>query len=79
MVSKRESVTFQGVLRGQGHEANCTVTAVKVSLPGANEFTHTHYDITAVSKQLPEGRYELTVHGESIPIKLENGFWLAPP
>ena len=79
MVSEKQPVTLQGVLRGQGKEATCTVSAVKVFLPGTNEFTYTDYDITSVSMQLPDAQYQLTVHGETISVKLENGFWFASP
>jgi len=54
MASIRERVSFLGILRGGGHEANCTVQATKVSLPGeASVFEYVDYSAEKVSKPLP--------------------------
>jgi hypothetical protein len=77
MASQREVVSFQGILRGEGHEAGCRGTAMKVSLPGTNDFEYTRYSITSLDKPLPEGNYTLSVHGKMIPLRYQGGHWLA--
>jgi hypothetical protein len=77
MASIKERVRFPGTLRGEGQEATCTVRAIKVSLPGTAEFAYTDYEVENVSKQLPEGIYQLFTNGETIAVKYRNGFWLA--
>ena len=77
MYSTRERVSFPGVLRGQGHEATCTIYATKVSLPGTSASAITDCDIVHVSKVLPEGIYELVARGETTKIRFKNGFWLS--
>lgn len=78
MASQREVVTFRGILRGEGQETECTGTAIKVSLPGTNNFEYTKYSITLLDKSLPEGSYTLSVHGKTIPLRYQGGYWLAP-
>lgn len=77
MASIREPVSFAGMLRGQGHEANCTVRATKVSLPGSSDFTYINYSIEGVSETLPEGEYQITVNGQVIAVRYQNGHWLS--
>jgi hypothetical protein len=77
MASTREAVRFEGTVRGQGHEASCTVRATKVTLPGTNEFAYSDYLIEFVSETLPPGKYEVTAGGKTIAVRLENGFWLS--
>ena len=77
MPSKREPVSFSGVLRGQGQEATCTIDAIKVSLLGANVSNYVDFRVRSVSKALPEGVYELTANGEASRVQLRNGFWIA--
>jgi hypothetical protein len=76
MGSQKEAVSFPGIIRGGGHEANCTVLATKVGLPGIAS-TYCDYSVENVSKPLPEGRYQLFVNGETYALRYENGFWLA--
>jgi hypothetical protein len=77
MASMRERVSFRGILRGQGHEANCTVWATKVSLPGTSTVAYTHYTIDSVSTPLPEGEYQLSANGEVSTVRYQNGHWLS--
>jgi len=77
MASTREHVTFPGVLRGQGHEATCTVSAIKVTLSGTGVAAYTQYSIERTSKTLPDGEYQLSVNDQSIPMRYYNGNWLA--
>jgi len=78
MASTKESVSFPGTLRGAGQEANCTVGATKVSLPGEpSVFEYVNYSIKDVSKPLPDGDYELLAHGKTITVRNKNGHWLS--
>ena len=77
MTSTRERVSLPGILRGNGHEVECTVLATKVTLPGANAVAFCQYSVRKVPKNLPEGRYKLSVNAEVIPVRLQGGFWLA--
>jgi hypothetical protein len=79
MSSSRERVSFPGVLRGQGHEARCTVEAEKVRLPGGSDINYTNYRIKpgSISKLLPNGNYTLTVNGELHEARHHNGLWSA--
>jgi hypothetical protein len=77
MASTREKVRLAGVLRGQGHEATCTIEAIKVTAPGGVASALTSQRIVNVSKTLPEGAYLLTTGGESpVAVRYSNGNWL---
>jgi hypothetical protein len=78
MASIRERVSFSGILKGAGHEANCTVRAIKVSLPGKpSVFEYVNYSIENVSKPLPDGIYELAAQGKTIAVRNKNGDWIS--
>jgi hypothetical protein len=78
MASTREPVSFPGILRGGGHEANCTIRAIKVSLPGKpSVFEYVEYSIENVSKPLPDNVYELSANGKTIAVRNQNGNWLS--
>jgi hypothetical protein len=69
---------FRGILRGEGHEATCTVSGKKVQYPSIpSEVSFPDLTIQNVSKRLPDGNYELIVEGKTIPLKRKNGFWNA--
>ena len=77
MTSRRESVVLQGILRGEGHERSCRVRAIKVAMPCepmASEYAD--MDI-ADSDNFPDGSYEVTVAGRTIPLTRREGFYLA--
>jgi hypothetical protein len=73
----RRRVTFSGVLRGEGQEAECTIAATEVSLPGTSASALCDYSVQTVSKPLPEGRYQLDARGETIKLRFRDGHWLA--
>lgn len=77
MTSKRERVALPGILWGNGYEAECTVLATKVSLPGTDAVAFCEYSVQGVSKKLPEGRYKLSVNAQIIPMRFHSGFWLS--
>lgn len=77
MASTRKAVAFPGILKGQGHEATCTVSAVQVTLGGTSVSAYTDCSISNVSRALPDGDYELFANGEKSRVRLKAGFWLS--
>ena len=77
MISTREPVILPGILRGSGHEVACTVRATKVSLLGSHAVAYCEYSIAHTSKPLSEGNYQLSVNAETIPVRLQDGYWLS--
>jgi hypothetical protein len=81
MASRREAVLLPGILRGGGKEITCTVRATKVSLSESFGLpvavAYCEYSIQSLSKVLPEGRYQLSVNAEVIPMQYQSGLWLA--
>jgi hypothetical protein len=77
MASNREIVMLPGRLKGMGREADCTVGAVKVSLPGTNVSHYAKCSIHHEPSDLPEGQYQVTFGGETVPVQKRNGAWLA--
>jgi hypothetical protein len=77
MASRKEIVTFSGLLRGNGLESPCTIRALKVSLPGAGPPAYTRYEIARVLQALPEGVYQLFAQGGVSNVRLANGFWIS--
>jgi hypothetical protein len=77
MASRRDDVRLPGVLWAGGHEATCVVSATRVSLLGLSAVAYRNYSIEQVSKDLPEGSYQLSVNGEIIPMRHHNGQWPA--
>jgi hypothetical protein len=74
----RTPAVTTGILRSEHHEASCTVRATKVSLPGApNAFQYVDFSIENVSKELPEGIYQIFAFGETHSVRYENGHWLS--
>lgn len=76
MAGTKEFVSFLAVLRGQGHEATCTLRALLVTAPtdGASELTR--LKIVDVSQMLPEGDYQLTVNsGPPMAVRYSDGQW----
>lgn len=77
MVSMKEPVRLSGVLKGEGHEANCTVSALKVTMPGGAVSAYTRHTVTRVETALPDGRYELIVNGQKIFLRHDGGKWIS--
>jgi hypothetical protein len=76
MASRRESVVLQGMLRGEGHERPCRVRAVKVAMP-CEPMASDYADMgIADSDNFPDGSYEVTVAGRTIPLTRRDGFYL---
>jgi len=77
MASHRQSVMLRGELKGMGQEIRCTVSAVKVSLPGTDMFEYARLGIHNVP-ELPDGPYEVTYEGRTSPLRRYQGAWLSP-
>jgi hypothetical protein len=77
MSSTKERVAFPGILRGEGHEASCTVWATKVTQQGTGNSAYARYSIENVSRVLPEGNYQVSANGQSFAVRFANGNWLA--
>ena len=78
MASIRERVSLPGMLRGDGGQATCTVHATKVSLPGApGTFAYAECSVDNVSEALPDGIYDLSMPGQNVSLRKENGAWLS--
>jgi hypothetical protein len=77
MAATKEFVSFLAVLRGQGHEASCTLRALLVTQSGA-EPELTRLTIVDVSKMLPDGDYQLTVNsGPPMAVRYSGGQWVS--
>jgi|HubBroStandDraft_5_1064220.scaffolds.fasta_scaffold313616_2 hypothetical protein len=74
--SKREPATLSGVIVGQGEQASCTVSAIKVTGPGG-VVAYARHKVERVSKALPAGDYQLTVNGETTHIRYDGEHWLS--
>jgi hypothetical protein len=77
MASKRESVTLPGRLVGMGHDANCKVRVVKVSLPGTDQCNYIRPVIHDVPSDLPDGLYSITFGGKTERVQRQYGAWIA--
>lgn len=77
MASIQEWVSIPGILRGEtGDETQCTVRALKVGLPGTDNFSYTRCSIEHVEGPLPEGRYEVRFAGQVNTAQFRGGYWL---
>jgi hypothetical protein len=76
MASTRQRVSLAGVLRGQGHEAKCTVWATSVSISSMPP-EYLELKITNVAEALPDGEYTVTmVNGLSGAVRHAYGDWV---
>ena len=77
MASTRERVRFSGTIESERRKVRCSVSATKVTLPGANVAAFADYSIDDVSEDLPDGNYSVTANGETIPVARRNGYWVS--
>ena len=66
--SIREAVLLNGVLRGMNFEANCTVSAIKVSLPKLDVWEYVAADVVQAPHELPAGDYEVSFEGRKAKV-----------
>ena len=77
MTLHREVVTLSGRLAGMGHEASCTLNAMKVSLPGTILSHFAQCNIHHAPRDLPDGEYLFTFEGGMMPVEKRGGVWQA--
>lgn len=77
MQSLKERVSFAGILRGEGYEVPCTVSALKVTQRGTGISAYAQYSVSNISQPLPEGEYQLSVNGQSFAMRNQGGNWLS--
>lgn len=74
MLSEKESTVLRGILRGQGYEVSCVVSASIVRLPGSNAVAYIDYAID-VREPVPDGFYQLLTNGAVIRMRRYNDNW----
>jgi hypothetical protein len=74
--SHRETVMMAGRLKGMGYEAECTVSAIKVSLPQLDIWEYVRCDIHFAPENLPDGLYQVSFEGRTMQVKKLDGDWL---
>ena len=76
-MSTRRRVAFRGRLSGQGHEADCHVSAIEVTEPGGAR-AYIKHSIHEVSETLPPGDYQLLMsNGETLRLRHQGEHWLS--
>ena len=75
MAFARDPIRFSGVLLGNGSQANCTISAVRVFLIGSGLFKDCQYAIEWVSKSLPQGLYKLALEGKIVDVLHSKDGW----
>ena len=83
MARTSELQDFPGVLRGNGTVSECTVTVevtTSYNLQGWKDTPiYDKHEITQFDQSLPDGRYQLTVHGTTHEVQLKDGQWTQFP
>jgi hypothetical protein len=74
--SHRETVMMAGRLKGMNREAECTVSAVKVSLPELDIWEYVQCDIHLAPDDLADGLYQVTFKGRTMKVQLLDGIWI---
>jgi hypothetical protein len=77
LVSFREAVFVEGVLKGMNLEAPCTVRAVKVSMPRLDIWEYVSADIVRAPNDLPFGAYSVLFEGRTMKVKKTAQGWIA--
>jgi hypothetical protein len=67
---------LDGQLNGMGREVACTISALKVSLTDTSPYEYARLMIFDAYEDLPDGPYDLTFEGRTIPVERRNGAWL---
>ena len=75
MPCTQEPVRMSGILSGNMQTALCTVSALRVTLPGTRLFKDCLYSIVWVAKPLPDGDYRLSVEGKTLDMRFYKGGW----
>ena len=79
MTFTRDPVRMSGTLHGSSQKADCTLSAVRVTLSGTRLYKDCEYVVEWVSKALPLGTYRLTVEGKIVDMFHSKDGWHAIP
>ena len=77
MAFARESMAWSGTLRGGGQTANCTVSALRVTLMGTRIFKDCLYTVLWVSESMPDGDCKLSIDDKTIAMSHSKRGWHA--
>lgn len=77
MTFTRDQVRMSGTLHGRNQKADCTLSAVRVALPGTRLYKDCEYVVEWVSKALPLGTYRLAVEGKIVNMFHSTDGWHA--
>jgi hypothetical protein len=77
MASHRVFAVMSGRLSGMGREADCTVNAVKVSLPGTDISHSANCRVHHAERDLPDGQYLVTFDEQTKLVEKRDGFWFS--
>lgn len=75
-VGRVKTDILSGVLRGQDFKCKCTVALVTNLTAGhSGNGVWTSLSITSAEQPLPDGAYDLDVHGRVFHVQCEGGQW----
>jgi hypothetical protein len=74
--SKIESVLLPAQLAGMNQRATCSVSAIKVAVPGTDNSKYSRPRIIGAPLDLPDGAYQLTFAGRALSIQRRKGVWI---
>jgi hypothetical protein len=77
MANREQLLYWDGVLKGNGEEAVCTVQVLEITNCTGGPHAYTQYKVMNVAKTLPDGVYELEAHGKKQQVRHVNGGWIA--
>jgi hypothetical protein len=77
LVSIREFVLVEGLLKGMGRSSPCVVRAVKVSVPQVDVWEYVEAEVFQAPEELPHGRYEMNFEGRRLNVKKTFDGWLS--
>jgi hypothetical protein len=75
MANREQLLYWDGVLKGNGQEAVCTVEVLEVTNPAGGPHAYTQFTIINVARSLPDGLYDLEAHGHMHQVRHANGGW----
>lgn len=77
MASHRGIDKMTGRLRGMNREADCVVNVLTMAAPGTNDSRLMRFAMKTFPDDLPDGKYQLTLEGETKSVEKRDGKWLA--
>lgn len=77
MVSIREQILLDGILRGMEQETVCRVKAIKITIPKLDVWEYVRAEIADAPSELPDGAYVVRFDGRSMKVEKNAGEWIA--